>query len=159
MYAGYDQNTGSMELGALVRISDCVFRNNSVESEPVGVTMDTDRSGFSDENDTIVEPDVPPNQRPNGDGNNNDDNNNKNDPGKPLLDPSERFDSRGQLFRNHILRGRGGGVALIINADSAAEVEVFGCEFVENVAVEYGGGLYLLLQGPTSHQVAITRSR
>lgn len=162
---GYNQNTESMEeLGAWVRITDCTFRNNSVETEPVATAQDTDRTGFSDENDTMVEngvdggPGFVPSRGEDGNNRDSDDNNNK-PPPKSLQTESQRFDTRGQLFGDEILVGRGGGVAVIINADSAADVEVTGCVFTGNVAVEFGGGLYLLLRGQTSHQVEIMGNR
>ena len=165
--AGYNQNTLSVDdLGALVRITFCTFRNNSVETEPVATTPDVDRTGFGDENSTMMENGVngpliiPGNNR--GDNNNGDNNNNNNNnkpPPKSLQTESQRFDTRGQLFGDEILVGRGGGVAIIINADAAADVEVMDCVFLGNVAVEFGGGLYLLLRGQTSHQVEIMQNR
>lgn len=161
---GYNQNSDSMELGALVRISDCLFQNNSVESEPVGTSSDTDRSGFSDEMEALLRPQPIPvpsggESDPSAGGGGGNKNDNKSPPGMSLQTESQRFDTRGQLFGDEILVGRGGGVAIIINADSAAEVEVTDCIFLENVAVEFGGGLYLLLRGPTSHMVEITQNR
>ena len=130
----------------------------------MGVTNDTDRSGFLVleeagnqplDNTTMA---TPPGMPPPPDNNNN--NNNRNDnkgPGESLLSASERFETRGQVFGDMILVGRGGGVALVVNADSTGSVEVSGCEFVENAAVEFGGGLYVLLQG--SHTLTLTRNR
>lgn len=165
--AAYDSNPGFTMLGPLVRISDCSFRNNSVESEPVAVSYDPDRSGFVsnfEATNTIINNtnnnDNNNNDNDNNDNNNNDNNKNRNKgPGNPFLSVSEQFDTRGQLFRDQILIGRGGGVALIVNADSAAEVEILGCDFLENTAAEFGGGLYVLLQGATSHSVSINRNR
>ena len=76
-----------------------------------------------------------------------------------FLGPSQRFDTRGQLFGNQILSGRGGGVALIVNSNVAADVGFSDCVFRENTAAEYGGGMYVLLQGPTSHTLAVNSSR
>jgi hypothetical protein len=168
--AGYNQNDVNLEeLGAFVRISDCLFQNNSVEAQPVGTIEDSDRSGFGDEIPTEFAPLGPSleNGSRDGDDNNNNNNNNndgknngsKNPPVRSLQTESQRFDTRGQLFGEQILVGRGGGMAIIINADAAAFVNVSGCVFLENVAVEFGGGLYLLLRGPTSHSVDIVQNR
>ena len=140
-------------IGPLVRIIGCVFRNNSVESIPIGSTVDDNRAGFTDDSNN------------NNDNNNNDNNNNNNNKkdkngfNQPLLTPSERFDTRGQIFQDMKFVGRGGGAALIINAESAANVVIRRCEFIENTAVEFGGGMYVLLQGPTSHSVTVIQSR
>lgn len=132
-------------IGPFVRISNCSFLNNSVEATPIGVTIDPmnpdDGNNFN-------------NTEENNNNNNNDDNNNKKP--QPKQDTAERFDTRGQIFRDQVFLGRGGGMALILNSHESADVVVVGCEFTENVALEFGGGMYVLLQGLASHLFTIS---
>ena len=65
---------------------------------------------------------------------------------------------RGEALQDRSFPGRGGGVALIVNSMSEANLLVEDCLFVDNVAVESGGGLYVLLDGLSSHTVTINRT-
>ena len=144
---GYDDDQ-SITFGPCIRISNCTFRNNSVETIPIGSTIDDDRTGFEDEN-----------QIPSIGASGGDNNTTRNDTSEePMKSASELFEGRGQIFER-IFVGRGGGVALIINGSVAADVVVSEVQFVENSAVESGGGAYVLLQGFTNHSVTINQSR
>lgn len=133
-----------------MRISNCLFQNNSVDSESVATTIDSNRNGFGPDEGDLQDPSPsppppPPGSSSGGDG--------------PMLDRSEQFETRGQLFGNQILTGRGGGVAIIVNSNVGVEVNVTECVFRENSAAEFGGGMYALLQGPTSHLISISACR
>ena len=149
-----------------VRVSNTLFMNNSVITDPVGTTVDTDTSGFEEiEVLTLGEDyyDDDNNENSNSNDNDNDNNNNNGNgnkkPPNSLQTVSERFETRGQLFGEQILVGRGGGMALIVSSDAAANVQVSDCLFLENASLEYGGGLYVLLEGVTSHRMVIRDNR
>ena len=56
--------------------------------------------------------------------------------------------------------GRGGGVVLIVNSMmQAATLFVEDSVFENNTALESGGGLYVLLDGLSSHSVVVSRCR
>lgn len=172
-------NNRNLDSGPFVLITGSIFRNNSVEAESVGVTEDQDTTGFPDA--VTLETTATPTDNSGGGGGGGGETGGGetgggggggggsgssgrdggggggSGPGVPLQSQPERFETRGQVFGDQILTGRGGGLALILNsASSAGRVQLSDCLFLENVAQEFGGGAYILLQG--SHSLTITRN-
>ena len=133
-----------------MRISNCLFQNNSVDSQSVATTFDSNRNGFAPEGNLVDPSSPPPPPPPPGASRGGD---------SVMLDRSEQFETRGQLFGNQILTGRGGGVAIIVNSNVGVEVNMTDCVFRENSAAEFGGGVYALLQGPSTHLLSISACR
>ena len=78
-------------------------------------------------------------------------------PPKPA---NEVQQARGGVIQDRSFPGRGGGVALIVHAPMhPAHLIVEDTSFIDNIALESGGGLYVLLDGLTSHTVTVNRSR
>ena len=127
--------------------------------------MDSDQSGFSsDQSESITEDGVlnviPVDSNNNNNSNGNNNNNNNGGNGRPpRRNVSNLFIVRGQAFSNQVFSGRGGGAAFLINSLKAADVVLWKAMFLENSAIEFGGGAYLLLQGDTSHSITINQSR
>lgn len=72
---------------------------------------------------------------------------------------SELQEVRGGVIEDRTFPGRGGGVALIFNSNEPATAQVEDCLFSENSALEFGGGLYVLLDGLSDHTITINRTR
>ena len=79
----------------------------------------------------------------------------------PLPKPANELQAiRGGVIADQSFPGRGGGVALIFSVNlTSVRAHIEDCLFVENLALELGGGLYVLLDGLTNHTVTINRTR
>ena len=67
---------------------------------------------------------------------------------------------RGGVIADQSFPGRGGGVALLFSVNqTSVRAHIEDCLFEDNVALELGGGLYLLLDGLTNHTITINRTR
>ena len=112
-----------------VIISNCTFYNNSAE-----VTSSTASSGNDKQ--------APPSR------------------GKASPKPAnETQQVRGGVIQDRAFPGRGGGVALIVHAEMRpANLIIEDCYFIDNAALESGGGLYVLLDGLSSHTVNVRRT-
>lgn len=135
-HAGYYNRSPSLQ----VNISNCTFYNNSAD-----VTSSTPPS----ENDSQAPPSsagssAQPLSR-----------------GKSSSKPANEIQQvRGGVIQDRAFLGRGGGVALIVHAEMRpANLVIEDSYFVDNAALESGGGLYVLLDGLSSHTVNISRSR
>jgi len=155
LFPGYNNESAILPVSrVIVRVLNCLFQNNSVEIQSIGSTDDGDRSGF-------VQPEGNGNSTSDGGGDRNDSDGNRGQRGRrrSSMSQSEIFTVRGQEFNNRFLSGRGGGAALLFNSDQPADVVVWQTYFLENAVVEFGGGAFILLQGPTTHSVSIRQCR
>ena len=57
-----------------------------------------------------------------------------------------------------ILTGRGGGAAILVNTSDPVYVSVEDCVFMDNSATSFGGGLYLLPDGPSNNTFVVNRT-
>ena len=64
-----------------------------------------------------------------------------------------------ELLQRLLFPGRGGGLTIIVNSLVSSNVLVDNCLMQENTAVNYGGGMYTLLDGLSNHVITVNRSR
>ncbi len=120
-------------------VYNCTFRNNSVGIDSVAIN--------SDDSEQILPP--PPN------------NNNTNDDGGgggKMPTRLDMFDAVGGVVTSQQFTSRGGGLAVIVNDEKPVDVVVFGCNFRENAALAFGGGMYVGLDGMSRHSVVINHT-
>ena len=81
--------------------------------------------------------------------------------GMPLAKPANELQAvRGGVIADQSFPGRGGGVALIFSVNlTSVKANIEDCLFMANLALELGGGVYVLLDGVASHTVTINRTR
>lgn len=130
---GYNQNNRELR----VNISRCTFFNNSAEVTTANVVVPS----------TGNETEATPTKMP---------------PSRGMSSPSQlnqQQEVRGEVIVGRFFPGRGGGVAVIVNDMFRASIVVEDSFFLENVALESGGGLYFLLDGRASHSVTVSRCR
>ena len=79
----------------------------------------------------------------------------------PLAKPANELQAiRGGVIADQSFPGRGGGVALIFSVNlTSVKANIEDCLFMANLALELGGGVYVLLDGVASHTVTINRTR
>ena len=131
------------DIPLLLRVHNCTFHNNSVGS--VVMAMATVTPNVT--SDPTQGP-PPPNQGGSSSG------------GGPMGPPSreEMFQAIGGVVVGLQFTSRGGGLAVIVNDEDPAEVEVWGCEFSDNEALAFGGGMYVGLDGMSRHSVVINQT-
>ena len=67
--------------------------------------------------------------------------------------------SSSELILRGIFAGRGGGVGIFIQQDSAVNTTIQNCLFEQNYATTFGGGVYFLFdKGVLNHSLVITSS-
>ena len=131
-----------------MNISGCIFYNNSAELATSSVSSldnTTEGGGGSSSSSTpsFSSSREPPSR------------------GMPLAKPSNELQAvRGGVIEDQSFPGRGGGVALIFSVNrTSVRAYIEDCLFLENLALELGGGVYVLLDGLASHTVTINRTR
>ena len=127
-----------------VNISNCTFYNNSAELVTSDSGLDNTTEGDSSSSTPSFTSSKEPPSR-----------------GMPLAKPANELQAiRGGVISDQSFPGRGGGVALIFSVNqSSVRAHIADCLFEENLALELGGGLYVLLDGLTNHTVTINRTR
>ena len=123
-------------------ISNCTFYNNSAE-------LSSDDIIFPSQENTTESARPPPPSLSGGSPSR----------GTSSTVPADEAQQvRGGAVADRSFPGRGGGVALIVNSIRSATLLVEDCLFVDNAALESGGGLYVLLDGLSSHTVTVSRT-
>ena len=72
--------------------------------------------------------------------------------------PSHLFLSTTDLFQNYVFSGRGGGMAIPVNATYPINVTVSSSWFENNYASNHGGGLYSFIYGTVDNQTWMFRN-
>ena len=127
-----------------MNISNCTFYNNSAELTSLVSSSGTmSKAPSSPSTPSFTNSNQPPSR------------------GMPPAKPSNELQAiRGGVIADQTFPGRGGGVAIIFNVNlTSASANIEDCLFMENLALELGGGLYVLLDGRSNHRVTINRTR
>ena len=135
-HAGYYNCSSTLQ----VIISNCTFYNNSAELISSTTPSGNDSQAPPSSTGPLVQPPSRGKASPKSD--------------------NEIQQVRGGVIQDRAFPGRGGGAALIVHAEMGpANLIIEDSCFVDNVALEFGGGLYVLLDGLSSHTVNISRTR
>lgn len=132
---------GYLGVALQLYVYNCTFLNNSVGFNSVVATTNN-----SDEQSTS-----PPsnNGGANGGGGGNQGG------GQNPSSRGEMFDTLGGVIVGRQFPSRGGGLAVVVNAEDPIDVVVFGCDFADNSALAFGGGMYVGLDGQSQHSVLV----
>ncbi len=75
------------------------------------------------------------------------------------ITPPDDLGATTRLLTTFVFNGRGGGCSILMNTTSPANATVDNCDFEENRASLFGGGLYLAVSGYATHDVTINNTK